>query len=111
MNYIKFNDFLKVNMRVGIIREVEDFREARNPSYKLKVDFGDEIGIKQSCAQVTNYSKEELIGKEVVCVVNLEPKQIATAVSEVLILGVPTEDKGTALLSPDMTAVLGSRVF
>jgi len=106
-----FKDFEKIEMRVGRIIEVNDFPEAKNPSYKLKIDFGKEIGIKKSCAQATNYKKEELIGKQVICVVNFPPKQIANAVSEVLVMGVPTENNGTALLVPCMEAVLGSKVF
>lgn len=108
---ITYNDFQKVDMRVGKIIDVEDFPEARNPSYKLKIDFGEEFGIKQSCAQATNYSKEELIGRQVVCVVNFPPKQIATTMSEVLTLGVPTENEGISLLQPDKDARLGSKVF
>jgi tRNA-binding protein len=108
---INFSDFEKIEMRVGKITDVQDFHEARNPSYKIKVDFGETIGVKKSCVQATNYPKKELIGKQVVCVVNFPPKQIANALSEVLILGVSTDKKGTALLTPDMEAVLGTRVF
>lgn len=110
-NTITWQDFEKLNIRVGKIIEVEDFPETKNPSYKLKIDFGKEIGIKKSCAQAINYPKEKLLNKQVLCVINFPPKQIANAVSEVLVLGVPTEDKGTALVVPDMEAVLGSKIF
>jgi tRNA-binding protein len=110
-NMATFEDFQKLDMRVGKIISVEDFPEAKNPSYRLKIDFGREIGLKKSCAQATNYKKEELLGKQVICVVNFPPKQIANAVSEVLVMGVPTEKNGTALLVPCMEAVLGNKVF
>lgn len=108
---ITWQDFEKVDVRVGKILEVEDFPEAKNPSYKLKIDFGNEIGIKKSCAQSTNYSKQDLLGKQVMCVVNFPPKQIANAVSEVLVLGVSTDGKGTSLIVPDIGSILGSRIF
>jgi tRNA-binding protein len=108
---INFQDFEKLDMRVGKIIEVEDFPEARNPSYRLKIEFGNDIGIKKSCAQATNYKKEELLGRQVICVVNFPSKQIANAVSEVLVMGVPTECKGTALIVPCMEAIVGSKVF
>ena len=108
---VTFQDFQKIDIRVGKILEVEDFPETRNPSYKLKIDFGDEIGTKRSCAQATNYPKDKLIGKQVLCVINFPPKQIANAVSEVLVLGVPTKSNGTSLLTPDMKAILGSKVY
>jgi tRNA-binding protein len=106
-----FEEFLSVDIRVGKIVEVLDFPSAKNPSYRLKIDFGWQIGIKKSCAQVTNYTKNKLVGKQVVCVVNFPAKQIGNSISEVLVLGVPTESKGIALLTPDMEAILGSRVF
>jgi len=106
-----FEDFQKLDMRVGKIIEIEDFPEAKKPFYRLKIDFGEEIGIKRSCAQATNYSKKELLYKQVICVINFPPKQISSSLSEVLILGVPTKDKGTALLVPDIEAILGGKVF
>lgn len=108
---ITFGDFERLDLRVGKIIEVNDFHEAKNPSYRLKIDFGKEIGIKKSCAQATNYKKDELVGKQVICVVNFPPKQIGPAVSEVLVMGVQTEKNGTALIVPCMEAVLGSNVF
>ena len=108
---ISYNDFEKVEMRVGKITEVQDFPEARSPSYKLRIDFGKEIGVKRSSAHVTNYGKDELLGRQVICVVNFPPKQIASTVSEVLVLGVMTEKHGISLLEPDKDAVLGTRVY
>ena len=85
-----FEDFQKLDIRVGRILEVKDFPEAKKPTFKLKIDFGKEVGIKRSCAQLTsNYDKNELTGKLVLCVVNFPPRQIGTAISEVLMLGVP----------------------
>jgi tRNA-binding protein len=86
-NLISYEEFDRVDMRVGVIRKVEDFKEARVPSYKLEIDFGD-LGIKHSSAHITNYSKEKLIGMKVICVVNFKPKQVANFMSEVLVLGV-----------------------
>ncbi|MEK6979423.1 MAG: tRNA-binding protein [Candidatus Micrarchaeota archaeon] len=108
---ITWNDFEKVEIRVGKIIEIEDFQEAKKPSYRLKIDFGSEIGIKKSCAQATNYSKEELMGRRVICVINFPPKQIANAISEVLVLGARTEKHGTALLMPEKEAVVGTKIF
>jgi len=88
---INFEDFTKVDLRVGTIIEVNDFPEARNPSYKVKVDFGEELGVKKSCVHATHYPKDELIGRQVICVVNFPPKQIGNAISEVLVTGVDTE--------------------
>jgi tRNA-binding protein len=87
-----YEDFQKLDVRVGKIIEVEDFPQARKPSFKLRIDFGDDIGVKRSCAQLTqNYTKDELDGRLVLGVVNLPRRQIGPAVSEVLILGVPDE--------------------
>ena len=108
---IEYADFEKVEIRVGEIIEVEDFPRARNPSYKIKVNFGDKIGVKQSSARLTNYDKAELIGKQVVAVVNFAPKNIAGFLSECLILGVPMADGKVSLLSPTRPGVLGSRMF
>jgi len=81
-----FEDFQKLDIRIGKIIDVQDFTEARKPTFKLRIDFGEEIGIKRSCAQLTtNYDKDELTGKLVLCVVNFPPRQIGTAISEVLV--------------------------
>src|SRR4030042_4627221 len=93
-----FDDFQKLDIRVGKIIEVENFPEARKPSYKLKIDLGGEIGIKKSCAQLAqNYKINDLVGKKVLCVVNFPSRQIGPAVSEVLTLGVP-DDKNECIL-------------
>lgn len=98
---ITWNDFQKIDIRVGKIIEVGDFPEAKNPSYKLKIDFGG-LGIKKSSAQITKlYSKEDLLNKQIVAVVNFPPKQIANFVSEVLVLGVVLEKGKVVLLQPE----------
>jgi len=109
---ITFEDFQKLDIRVGRIVEVDNFPEAKKPSYKLKIDFGNEIGIKKSCAQLTkNYKSDDLIGKEVLCVVNFPPRQIGPAISEVLTLGVPDETNECVLISPDNNVPLGGRLY
>lgn len=110
MTPISFDDFQKVDMRVGRVIKVEDFPEAKKPAYKLTIDFGPEIGIKKSSGQFTKlYKKEELLGRLVVCVINFPPKQIANFFSEALTLGFATE-KGIVLLEPEQEVPLGSRV-
>ena len=105
-------DFKKLDIRVGRIVEVEDFPEAKKPAYKLKIDFGNEIGIKKSCAQlVKNYTKEELKGKLVLCIVNFPPRQIGSAVSEVLTLGVPDEDSECILIEPEREVPIGGKLY
>lgn len=107
-----FDDFQALDIRVGKIIEVEDFPEAKNPSYKLKIDLGEEIGIKKSCAQlVKNYSKEDLRDKLVLCVVNFPPRQIGPALSEVLTLGVPDKDNECILINPDKNVPIGGRLY
>ena len=107
-----YEDFLKLDIRAGQIVTVEDFPEARRPAYKLKIDLGPEIGIKKSCAQLTkNYSKDQLKGKRVVCVVNFPPKNIGPEVSEVLTLGVPDESHECILLVPDKDIPLGGKIY
>lgn len=107
-----FEDFQKLDIRVGKIIEVEDFPEARKPSYKLKIDFGEEIGIKKSCAQLSkNYTKSELKNKLVLCVVNFSPRQIGPAVSEVLTLGVPDSAGECVLIHPERTIPLGGKLY
>jgi tRNA-binding protein len=108
---IDFDDFLKVDIRVGRIARVEEFPEARKPAWKLWVDFGPEIGEKRSSAQVTNYSREELEGSLVVAVVNFPPRQIGPVRSEVLVLGVPDEEGRVILLRPTDDVPLGGRMF
>jgi tRNA-binding protein len=107
---IEFEEFLKVDMRVGRIVEVEDFPEARKPAWKLRIDFGQEIGVKRSSAQITNYAREELEGRLVVAVVNFPPRQIGPVRSEVLTLGASNEEGRIILLAPDTDVPLGSRI-
>ena len=107
---IEFADFEKVDIRVGVVTEVEDFPRARNPSYRLTIDFGPEVGTKRSSAQVTSYSKEELVGMQVVAVVNFEPRNIAGFMSEVLVLGAADDDGRVVLLTPTREAVVGGRM-
>jgi tRNA-binding protein len=107
---IDFEHFLGVDMRVGRVLEVEDFPEARNPAWKLRIDFGPDVGEKRSSAQITNYSREELEGTLVVGVVNFPPRQIGPVRSEVLVLGALNDDLGVVLLRPDREAVPGDRI-
>ena len=107
---IEFDDFLKVDMRVGRVVAAEDFPEARKPAYKLTIDFGPEIGTKRSSAQITNYAREELEGRLVVAVVNFPPRQIGPFMSEVLTLGASDEAGNVILLAPDADVPLGSRI-
>ena len=104
-------DFQRLDLRTGVIRAVEDFPRARTPAYRVTVDFGPEIGTKRSSVQATNYSKDALIGMQVVGVVNLPPRNIAGFRSEVLILGVPGEDGALALLTPSRPARIGGAVY
>jgi tRNA-binding protein len=108
---ITYEDFEKVDIRAGVITAVEDFPRARNPSYRLEVDFGEEVGMKRSSVQATNYSKEELVGMQVLGVVNFPPKNIAGFLSEVLILGVDGGDGRLSLLVPSRDAEPGARVY
>ncbi len=107
---ISFQDFLKVDIRVGKIIEVKDFPEAKKPAYQLTIDFGKEIGVKKSSAQITNYSKEELQGREIVAVVNFPLKQIGKFLSEVLVLGAINKEGKVILLKPDKGSELGNRI-
>ena len=107
---INFEQFLAVDMRVGRILAVEDFPEARKPAWKLRIDFGPDIGEKRSSAQITNYSREELEGTLVVGVVNFPPRQIGPVRSEVLVLGALDDELGVVLLRPDREAKPGDRI-
>ncbi|MBI1300426.1 MAG: tRNA-binding protein [Alphaproteobacteria bacterium] len=108
---IPFDDFMKVDIRVGTILDVQDFPEARKPAYKLTIDFGEEIGTKKSSAQITtNYTKEDLQGKQVIGVVNFEPRQIGPFMSEVLTLGVTDEHGEVILLEPTAPVPNGGRM-
>lgn len=110
MNNIDWDDFQKVELRVGTIVDVQDFPEARKPAYKLKVDFG-KLGIKKSSAQITDlYSKEDLLGKQVLAVVNFPPKQIGSFMSECLVTGFHREDGAVVLATPDMNLQNGARL-
>jgi len=105
-------DFDKLDIRVGKIIEVNDFPEARKPSYKLKIDLGEEIGVKKSSAQIVkNYSKEELLNKKVLAVVNFPPRQIGSVRSEVLTLGVPDKEGNVVLITPDIDVPLGGKLY
>jgi tRNA-binding protein len=107
---IEWADFEKVDMRVGRVVRVEDFLEARNPAWKLEIDFGPEIGVKRSSAQVKHYPREALEDRLVVAVVNFPPKQIGPMRSEVLVLGALDDGKGVILLRPDEDVALGDRI-
>lgn len=106
------NDFLKLDVRVGKIIKVEDFPEARKPSYKLTIDFGPEVGIKHSSAQLVElYTKEELEGKLILGVINLEPRQIGPFISEVLTTGVPDDQHRCILIVPDKEVPIGAKLY
>jgi tRNA-binding protein len=107
---LAWDEFMRVDMRVGRIVEVEDFPEARQPAWKLRVDFGEEIGVRPSSAQITNYPREDLVGRLVIGVVNFPPKQIGPVRSECLVLGTYTADGVVLLLEPEPEAALGDRV-
>jgi len=109
---INYEDFEKVDIRVGEIIKVEDFPEARKAAYKLIIDFGPEIGIKKSSVQITkHYTKEELVGKQVLGVVNFPPKQIGPFISEVLTLGLADENGDVVLLAPTKKVPKGNKMF
>lgn len=107
-----FDDFVKLDIRVGRIIEVEDFPAAKKPAYKLKVDLGSDIGVKASSVQVVkNYAKEELKGKLVLCVVNFPPRQIGPFLSEVLTLGVPDANNNCVLIQPQRDVPIGGKLY
>ena len=108
---ISWKDFEKVEMRIGTITEVSDFPEAKNPAYKMLIDFGEEIGQRKTSAQITKrYKKEELLDRQIVAVVNFPKKQIANIMSECLVLGAVGEDNDIVLLNPDFRVQNGLRV-
>jgi len=108
---ITFDDFLKVDVRVGVVLRAEAYPEARVPAIKLWLDFGDEIGEKKTSAQITaHYDPDMIIGKQVLAVVNFPPRQIGKFMSEVLVLGMPDENGGVVLVGPDQTVPVGGRL-
>ena len=109
---IGFDDFLKLDIRVGTVTAVEGFPEARTPAYKIWVDFGPELGVRKSSAQLPDtYSRDELIGRQVAAVVNFAPRQIGKFMSEILILGFPDGSGGVILIGPDREVPVGGRLF
>ena len=111
MGEISFNDFVKVDVRVGTVIRAEPFPEARNPAIKMWVDFGDEIGEKKTSAQVTvRYTPEQLVGRQVMAVVNFPPRQIGKFMSEVLVLGFPDEEGAIVLAQPEFEVPKGGRM-
>ena len=112
MEQITWDDFEKVELRVGTIIEAMDFPEARKPAYKLTIDFGSEIGIKKSSAQIADlYATDDLIGKQVICVVNFPPKQVGPFMSEVLTTGFADENGNIILAAPDKPAPNGEKLM
>ena len=111
METINWNDFEKVELRVGTIVEVQDFPEARKPAYKLKIDFGEEIGLRKSSAQITDvYQKDDLLGRQIVGVVNFPAKQIGPMRSECLVTGFHREDGAVVLARPDSEVPNGAKL-
>jgi tRNA-binding protein len=109
---ISLDDFHRVDIRVGTVVEAEPYPEARKPSFKLRIDFGPEIGLKRSSAQITvHYQPEQLIGRQVAAVVNFPPRQIGKFFSEVLVLGFPDADGAVVLVSPTHPVPNGGRLF
>ena len=107
---VTFEDFMKLDIRVGTIIKADNFEKAKRPAYKLQVDFGEEIGIKKTSAQITDYyTTDDLIGKQVLAVVNFPPKQVANFMSEVLVLGTYS-DGGVILITPDIKAKNGDKL-
>ena len=112
MSEIGFDEFLKVDIRVGVITRAEPFPEARKPSYRLWLDFGPEVGERKSAAQITvHYTPEALVGRQVLAVVNFPPRQIGPVRSEVLVLGVPDAEGNVVLIGPERDVPLGGRMY
>ena len=112
MEQATFDDFMKLDIRVGTIVEARPFEKARRPAYQLLVDLGPELGQKRSSAQITQqYAPEDLVGKQVLAVVNFPPRQIGPVRSEVLVLGLPDEDNQVVLIGPDKPVPIGGRMY
>ena len=110
MEVVDFDHFQAVDIRVGTVTAVEEFPEARKPAWKLTIDFGPEVGVKRSSAQIAHYPRDELEARQVVAVVNFPPRRIGPFVSEVLVLGALDDDKGIVLLRPDTEVTPGDRI-
>ena len=110
MGQDNLKNFASLDIRVGEILEVNDFSEALNPSYVIRIDFGDSIGIKKTSAQVTNYTKESLIGRKCIAIINLGDKQIGPIMSQCLVLGSVSKNNTVQLLSPEENASIGDRI-
>jgi len=112
MDTINFDDFMRVGLHFGTVVRAEVFKEARKPAYKLWIDFGDEIGVKQSSSQITvKYTAEELVGKQLLCVVNFPPKQVGPFISQVLTTGVDDAEGDTVLVVPEGVVKNGARLL
>ena len=111
MDIVSFDDFTKIDIRVGLVVEAMDFPEARKPALKLKIDFGDELGIKKSSAQINyHYTPNDLLGKSVLAVVNFLPRQIGKFMSEVLVLGLSDDNGNIVLITPDSAVPVGAKL-
>lgn len=108
---ISFDDFLKIDIRIGTVKEVEEYPEARKPSFKLKIDFGEGVGVRKSIAQLTDlYRPEDLVGRQVAAVVNFPPRQIGKSMSEALVLGFPDDQGRIVLFAPDSDVPDGAKL-